>query len=521
MLWLFILIGVLLRVVQYALDTSLWIDEAFLALNILERSPAELLDPLSYRQGAPYGFLVLTKGATLLLGTDEWVLRLLPFLSGIASLLLFQKLARELLSLQAAAIAVGFFALSDRLIYYSAELKQYSSDVAIALLVYVLLVSWRKRKATWLEILTASIIGAVLIWFSHPVIFVLAGLGLAYAVPIIYEKRWRQVSKVFVLLASWSVSFLCFYWISLRSLTQNEALQQSFTQRHNAFMPLPPTSFGDIRWFFENFFDFFDDPVGLPLVGLAAFFFAAGLYQFWRVDKTKLTILVSPLLITLLASGLHQYPFKARLLLFLAPIVLLTVAAGVCSTKDWIKAEYRWIEAILVLIIFLHPVYYAANNLVNPNFITNVSSRQRVREHIKPVLSYINKNRQSGDKLHIYYAAQYAFKYYTDKFEFSDLMTGTPVVLEPSDNWFEPALSSYPPQLVVGQYSRDNISIFLSELEQLKGSDRVWFLFSHAHDRRSKIDEEELFLSYIQQSGTQIDAFSDIEASVYLYDLRS
>ena len=44
-----------------------------------------------------------------------------------------------------------------------------------------------------------------------------------------------------------------------------------------------------------------------------------------------LYLLVAPLLFTLFASGLHQYPFHGRLLLFLVPTVHLLVAEGVVA----------------------------------------------------------------------------------------------------------------------------------------------------------------------------------------------
>lgn len=74
---------------QYLYNRSLWADEAVLALNIVNRSYLELLQPLDYDQAAPIGFLIVEKFAVQLFGDNEYSLRLFPLLSGIISLLLF------------------------------------------------------------------------------------------------------------------------------------------------------------------------------------------------------------------------------------------------------------------------------------------------------------------------------------------------------------------------------------------------------------------------------------------------
>jgi hypothetical protein len=50
-------VGVLLRVIAYLKDRSMWFDEAMLAHNIVTRSFAGLVKPLDYAQGAPVGYL--------------------------------------------------------------------------------------------------------------------------------------------------------------------------------------------------------------------------------------------------------------------------------------------------------------------------------------------------------------------------------------------------------------------------------------------------------------------------------
>ncbi len=61
--WVFpaaiILVGLLLRLLHYLNNRSLWLDEAMLARNILDRGSFELLITLDYNQGAPVLFLLL------------------------------------------------------------------------------------------------------------------------------------------------------------------------------------------------------------------------------------------------------------------------------------------------------------------------------------------------------------------------------------------------------------------------------------------------------------------------------
>src|SRR3984893_4310451 len=110
--------GALLRLTQFLSNRSLWLDEAKLALNIVNRSFVQLCEPLDYGQGAPVGFLMLERSAVHLFGSGEYALRLFPFLSGMISLLLFYQLAKQSVP-RAAPIAMGLFATSAPLIYYS------------------------------------------------------------------------------------------------------------------------------------------------------------------------------------------------------------------------------------------------------------------------------------------------------------------------------------------------------------------------------------------------------------------
>ena len=124
--------GLVLRLTRYLLRFPLWEDEAGLSANLLDRGYGGLLQPLHYLQVAPplflWGQLTLVK----LLGFNEYSLRLLPFLCGVGSLLLFRHVAGRLLQGTALVLAVGLFAVSSRITWYSAEAKPYGCDLLVA-----------------------------------------------------------------------------------------------------------------------------------------------------------------------------------------------------------------------------------------------------------------------------------------------------------------------------------------------------------------------------------------------------
>jgi hypothetical protein len=127
--WMIVAVGVVLRLARYLHDKSLWLDESYLALNLMRRSFHGLTETLDWNQGAPLGFLFSEKAALRLFGDSEYSLRLLPLIAGVASVFVFYAAAKPLLSRGAFLIALLLFATLEPFIYYAAELKQYELDV--------------------------------------------------------------------------------------------------------------------------------------------------------------------------------------------------------------------------------------------------------------------------------------------------------------------------------------------------------------------------------------------------------
>lgn len=519
--WVIISFGVLVRLVQYLSNRSLWNDEAALALNIVNKSYLELFKPLDYEQGAPIGFLVVEKLAVQLFGNNEYSLRLFPLLSGIVSLLLFYELAKRCISREAIPIALTLFVGLDYLLYYSSEAKQYSTDVAIALLSCLLVMQVNRQKLGVIQILTYSLVGAIAVWFSHPAIFVLAGVGTSYCVaevigwkaknsfdsclvdePVNRENlgnlsgridnpQVQRNIKTFVIYATWILSFLALYFLSLKNLSNSQYLLDSWRAKA-AF----PTSLFDINWAYEKFIKMFTNPLGFPkwLVSVALVAFITGCITIWLKNRKILLILTSPFWMTLLAGYLQKYPFRTRLVLFLAPFILLIISAG---TDYLIKKKTRFkflsIAGYIILgLLLFSPITNATYRLINPY----------VKDEIKPVLSYVKHHRQPEDIVYIYQRTEYQFRYYAEKLGYrpSDYIMG----IDDLDLEDGKGMSAQ-------EWER-----YKADFDQLRGNKRVWIILSHI---THVPHEETMVLSYLNSLGKPIDVVSQPGSFAYLYDL--
>ena len=488
--WTIIYFGILVRVVQYLSNRSLWNDEAALALNIVNRSYLELLQPLDYDQGAPIGFLFIEKLAIQIFGDNEYALRLFPLFSAIISLFIFYKLAKQCLQPQAAIIALTLFSTLHIWLGYATEVKQYSTDVAIAVLLCLVLIQINAKKVSFVQILTFGIIGAIAIWFSYPAIFVLAGIEISYLLISLFGNNLLTAIKLLGIYTIWTLSFVLFYFVSLKNLANQEDLYKSWASRGTF-----PASFFDFNWLFTSFIEFFHKPLGFPdiFLLLAILAFIVGCISLFLNNKKLLLILLSPLFVTYLAAYLHKYPFDGRLVLFLIPFFTLLIGEGIVIVQR--KTRHTSFAKIgtFVLILLLFPPLGTATYLIFKPY---------QKQEIRPVISYIKNHQRAEDIIYVYQRAKYQFEYYANKFGYQegDYILG----IDDLDK-------------IDGQgTSEAEWQRYKSDLDKLRGNKRVWIIFSHV---RTWDKESERITEYLDQFGKQIDVFKQKGSFVYLYDL--
>lgn len=486
--------GILVRSVQYIANRSLWADEATLALNIINRPLVDLFKPLAYEQGAPLGFLTIEKLVVEVFGDQEHTLRAFPFICGVTSLFLFYQLAKRTIPAGAIVIAVALFSSLESLIYYTTEVKQYSSDVTIGLLLYLVLMNIRQPTLQHQQIVQVSIIGAIAVWFSHPAIFVLVGIEASYWLSCWLNREQINGWQRLWIYLSWSVSFLGIYLVSLGNLSRDKELLESWSR---AF----PRSLFDISWLFAALRHMFANPLGFmpPFTLLAVFAFLLGCFALGRQHRDNLILLLSPISITLAAAYLKKYPFHDRLLLFLVPNLILVIAIGIhtlLQNKTHLHPLPRLqpfvLFGIILSVLLLTPSFSQATVLI---------FQPEQRQEIRPVLQYIKRHQQPGDILYVYQRGIHQFKYYAEKygFEQDDYVLGVDD-LDVHDG---------------KRLSDKERKRYQADLDRLQGHPRVWLLFSHARVKA----ENQMIRAYLDQIGDRLDTYRQPGVFVYLYDL--
>jgi hypothetical protein len=391
--WTVAAAGAIVRLQQFSTRRSLWADEAALAVNIVQRDFGGLLDPLDGNQGAPVLFLFAQRAMVLVGGNNEYALRLVPLAAGIALLPLVYLTARRVADPIVASVATALVAGSPALVRYSTEVKQYSSDAAVAMGL-VLLALWaasaEQTRARWV-ILGAA--GAVAVWSAHPAVFVLAGIGTVLAVRAARRRDRRQIAVLAAVGATWVCSIGALYVVSLRRLEQNEFLTDFW---QDGFPPRPLAIGSTLRWMARTGVEAMDAPVGLALPAVALVVSLIGLAILARRNRFGAALMVGFAPFLLVAAFGERYPVRGRLLLFVVPLVLIALAAVVVPGR-WRPAG---VAAVLVL---------GGGGLIE---VARVVADPPEFAESRPAFQHVGEQRLDGDDLWIHDVTVEPYRYY-------------------------------------------------------------------------------------------------------------
>lgn len=510
-----IVLGLILRLDQYGFSRSLWLDEAFFAVNFLSRDFWTILRlPLDYSHShiAPPGFMLLTQLVVAWLGNYDYVLRLIPFLSGCIALILFYFLARRIVSLTAVIISLFLFAISDNLISYAVEFKQYSSDVLITVALLWLGIAWREVKLNFLNSLWLIVLGSISLWFSYPAALILATIGSYW----FWYALWRKSALLPLILIAfvWTINLIALVWVvrnnGITASPIGEWLVIFWTETFQGFMPALNTPEWQ-QWLWAKLVSIFKHPADLgekakylPLI----LFILGGIIAIQR-NLYLLYIAVLPIILALLLSYLHLYPFADRLILFLLPILYLVIAEAIAQLRLQI-ANYpvkltTYTLQLLLVMMLVYPLQNIGNRIE--------------KQELKPLLKYLQINKLPSDKLYLYHWVEPAFRYYAPQYGFD---YGICNLISPIPQYIIKEVDYYRHKQAKTVHSIHDSNCILgineqfyysqADLRQLVGQGRVWLLFTHHSPH-----ELQQFLAYLDQIGQKLEIQQQFGATLYLY----
>lgn len=509
-----LVLGAALRVLRFAGWQSLYIDEARLALNIAGRSYGGLLGRLDYDQSAPPMFLWAEKLVTQLAGVSDLGLRVLPLLAGLAAMFLVYPVARQFVTRGAAVLAAAMIAVAPAFVNYSSQIKQYTLESAVTLLLVWTALRARAGGASALQAPPMLIAVLAAPWLSAPSVFVVGAIVGGLLLEALGDRRYLRPALTVALAGG--ASFAAVYFLAYSSASNNAYLDQFW---HATFLTPWGPGFGH-----KVVEAAYEVPVGLLTGWPNIPFFtndhlyslmvvAAALTALWAVGIARTfrgmgplhgTLLFGPLLLVLGGSAVGVYPFASRTMLFAAPLLLIGAAAGVQELWRQSGAFTRGLLAMAVLsALVVLPLLWSSGLVIHRDGL----------EHLRPLVSRFQRIARPGEPVYVFAGSIPAWTFYTTDWERPD--TARLAVMARSGSWggegFENAAPRAapieklgpPPETlhlghpeILGLYSgmqwrtglrgarpRPDVGWLRAETERVRLYARpdVWLVFSHAY----------------------------------------
>ena len=408
-----IVIGIALRVAVYFQNRCLIIDEANVARNIYERGFAALTRPLSYEQYAPPLFLWIIKCFSLSFGFSEFSLRFFSLLCGLASLWLIYKALKQYAGNSALWYSLMIFASGIIYVRYSSELKQYMCDTVVVLSLLLLALRVNIFTTPRLNfVLIWCLAGSVAIWLSMPSVFMLAGVGGYYFYQIVRERKYNLMGLIVPIAIVWLLQFAAYYFLILKPQIQSDYLQS--VHKYSFLFKFPSS-----KYKFDNNVNVLDTVLSamggkwaLSIVFHIITLFTGGIWLL-RKHTAKALLVIIPICALYVAAATHQYALVPRIILFIMPLLLILIAAGlqVLLQTKYLALKAVWILAALICIFNFSSLYL----LVKPMEL----------EEVTKSMAFIKQHKITGEHLYVHNACAPAYTYYTTihpkKAEWADL----------------------------------------------------------------------------------------------------
>ena len=332
------LLGLYFRLNFYFFNRPLWHDECSLAINILYKNYIEYFGALAHNQSAPPLFMILTKFLTNLFGIKEVVLRFLPLCSSIISIPVFFIFSKRILKQNFSIFFANFlFCINYYIIYYCQEFKQYSSDILIFLITYLIVLNIDLKTLSAKKIIFFSLILSLAVLSSLPSLFVI----FAFLIVELYKNKKNIINKLILFFSPIITTFIILYFSTL--LPSKNSFLVSYWQ--NGFISFDIASIVNIiktnltYYFYPN-----------KLVLIILILICIGAYSIIKNYKERNNLLIITICLSIItASFLQLYPIMQRVSLYITPILIILISKPI----DFISVNKKVVSVLIILLYIL------------------------------------------------------------------------------------------------------------------------------------------------------------------------
>lgn len=322
---------------------SFWHDESALAWNIIHKSYGDLFGVLKFAQMSPPFFLVLSKLFVKIFGISDINLRMIPFLFGTLSFILFYFLANRIFENKiSTALSLVVFAINQKICVYTAEFKHYICDMFFTILCLYLFFDLISHKASVKKNIIYSLIFALSIWFSITSTFIICA-GLAVLTWKQYKEKQFNIKHFSVFAIPLLLSSVLFFKIYIFKniagcyLTVYEYWKIYFISKN--LSNVGSLFISDLHYLFYP----------MSYVILTGAFITLGIFVLSRKKPYLSSVMLLSVFFAGIASWLQIYPFGERAILFLMPILIIYI----CSVFESVILKNTLILAFVMYLLFI------------------------------------------------------------------------------------------------------------------------------------------------------------------------
>tara|TARA_B100001094_G_C18138915_1_gene776725 strand:- start:110 stop:1678 length:1569 start_codon:yes stop_codon:yes gene_type:complete len=413
--------GLFLRLYCFIANKTIWHDEASIFFSLQSTPFSKLHLPLQGSPGGSYLFNLIEKIMFDFSGFSDYALRLFPFIFSCLSLYLFFVILSRNFNHLICFLGTFLFAINDNLIFYAADIRPYSLDVLVTTIVlYLFFQITSENQLTSTTFFKLSLIGSVLIFSSFISIFLLFSFGISVLIYFFNQKDFRFIKHLIITGLIWVIVFYIYYTVSLQYWSDEESM--IYYGNVFQFLHFPITSLYEL---FENLIQFFRIiaffcGLRLQAIGLYPSDFISslssmklfsnlvlthGIYLSWiiilivttsiiiifstincfKTYKNNFFIIFIPIMLAIIASCLLKYPFLGRHLLYLFPLIILSLTFFL---NELYKSKKTWFW-VCFFILFSFPFLNSIYHISNPRTLYGLKQVLTIIETKKAKHTYI------------------------------------------------------------------------------------------------------------------------------------